>query len=94
MSSNKNPYTIPQRNRPVSEKVKEWAMRQLKQGSSPKKIVQDIKKLFGVDVALMTVYRWRNKYIEVTGEDIPSWHKLNKTPEQKMKNRFKKEGTT
>ena len=46
MSSNKNPYTIPQRNRPVSEKVKEWAMKKLKEGNSPNKIAQDIEKLF------------------------------------------------
>lgn len=90
MSSKKSPYTTPQCNHLVSKKIKEWAMKKLKEGSSPKKIVQDMKELFGVDVALMTVYRWRNKYIAVTGENIPSWHKLNTTSEQKMKNRFKK----
>jgi IS30 family transposase len=94
MSLKQNPYTKAQRNRLVSEKIKKWAIKQLKQGSSSQKIVHDIKKLFGVSVTLMTVYRWRNKYTAVTGKQILGWHKLNKTVEQKMKNKSKKEQNT
>lgn len=90
MSSKKNPYTATQRNHSAPQKVKEWAMKKLKEGSSPNKIAQDIQKLFGVYIAMMTVYRWRKKYIAVTGEKMPSWYELNKTPEQKIKNRSKK----
>jgi IS30 family transposase len=91
MSLKKNPYTTPQRNRSAPKKVKEWAIKQLKEGSSPNKIVQDTQKLFGIYVALMTIYRWKKKYIEVTGENILGWHHLNKTVEQKMKNKSAKE---
>lgn len=68
-------------------KVKEWAIDQLKKGSSPKKIAKDIEKLYGIPVTTMAVYRWRNKYIAATGENIPSWFKLNQTAEQKNKNK-------
>jgi IS30 family transposase len=91
MSLKKNPYTTAQRNRSAPKKVKEWAIKKLKEGSSPNKIAQDIQKLFGVYVALMTIYRWKKKYIEVTGENILGWHHLNKTLEQKIKNKSKKE---
>ena len=87
MSSNKTPYTTPQRNRSAPAKVKEWAMKKLKEGSSPKKIVQDTQKLFGVYVALMTIYRWKKKYIEATGESIPTWREINKTVAEKNKNK-------
>ena len=90
MSSKKSPYTATQQNHSVPQKVKEWAMKKLKEGSSPNKIAQDIQKLFGVYVAMMTVYRWRKKYIAVTGEDIPRWCQLNKTLEQKAKNKSEK----
>jgi hypothetical protein len=68
-------------------KIKEWTIKQLKAGSSPNKISQDIKKLFGVYVSMMNIYRWKKKYIEVTGEDIPSWCELNKTIAEKNKNK-------
>jgi IS30 family transposase len=90
MSSKKNPYTATQQNHSPPQKVKEWAMKKLKEGSSPNKIAQDIQKLFGVYVAMMTVYRWRKKYIAATGENIPGWHELNETLEQKAKNKSKK----
>ena len=92
MRQEKNPYTTPQSNRSAPQKVKEWAMKKLKEGSSPNKIAQDIQKLFGVYVAMMTVYRWRRKYIAVTGENIPTWYELNKTLEQKAKNKSKRRG--
>ena len=68
-------------------KIKEWAIKQIKGGSSPNKISQDIKKLFGVYVSMMNIYRWKKKYIEATGENIPTWRELNKTVAQKNKNK-------
>ena len=35
----------------------------------------------------MNIYRWKKKYIEVTGEEIPSWCKLNKSIAEKNKNK-------
>ena len=90
MSFKKSPYTRTEKHSTASLKVKEWAIAQLKKGNSPNKIAQEIQRLFSVYVALMTVYRWRKKYIEATGENIPSWYELNKTLEQKEKNKSKK----
>lgn len=90
MRQEKNPYTNTPRNGSAPQKVKEWAIKKIKEGSSPNKIAQDIQELFGVYVAMMTIYRWRRKYIAATGKNIPSWYELNKTVEQKEKNKSKK----
>ena len=82
-----NPYTPTRDSRGQSPQVKEWAIKQLKKGRSPKRIAQDIEKLFNEKVAMNTIYRWRNRYKEVTGEEILPWYKLNLTHEQKNKNR-------
>jgi hypothetical protein len=68
-------------------KMKEWAIKQLRSGSSPNKVSQDIKKLFGEYVSMMTVYRWKKRYVQVTGENIPTWRELNKTVDKKNKNK-------
>lgn len=81
------PFTESRFERSKPLKVKEWAVERLKKGHSPKRITQDIQRLFGVYVAIMTVYRWRDQYIAATGENILLWHKFNKTAEQKSKNK-------
>lgn len=80
-STVKNPYTR------KTHKVQEWAIERLKQGHSPNKIARDIKRLFGEYVAMMTIYRWRNRYKLATGEEILPWHKLNSTYEQRNKHK-------
>lgn len=86
----KSPYLSSklQVSKPLS--MKEWAIKQLKKGSSPNKIARDIKRLFGEYVAMQTIYRWRNRYIEVTGEAIPRWYIMNKSVEQKLNNQAPK----
>ena len=83
----KSPYKSTKLEWSKPTKIKEWAIKQLKGGSSPNKISHDIKKLFGVYVSMMNIYRWKKKYIEVTGEHIPAWQKINKTVAQKNKNK-------
>jgi hypothetical protein len=85
--SNNSPYISSKFKWSKPLKIKEWAIKQLKQGSSANKISSDIKKLFGVYVSMMNIYRWKKKYIEVTGEDIPAWRELNETVAQKNKNK-------
>ena len=70
-------------------KVKEWAIAQIKKGKSPNKVAKDIKELFGVSVCIMSVYRWRYRYTEATGEKIPRWYDLNPTLEQQRQNKGK-----
>ena len=83
----KNPYMLTNSVRSKSLQMKEWAIKQIKAGSSPNKISQDIKRLFGEYVAVMTIYRWRKRYIAVTGEAIPSWWQLNTTTAKQQKNK-------
>ena len=70
-------------------KVKEWAIAQIKKGKSPNKVAKDIKELFGVSVAVMSVYRWRYRYTSATGERIPRFYDLNPTKELQQKNKGK-----
>lgn len=58
--------------------IMEWAITRLKKGYSPNRIVEDIQKLHGVSVSTMTIYRWRKKHIQTTGEDIPLMRKRKK----------------
>ena len=85
-NSHESPYAAEKWkcSKPLS--VKEWGMKKLKEGYSPKRVLEDIKKLFGVDVALITIYRWRDRYTSITGERIEPWRVLNKTTEQKRQN--------
>ena len=74
-----------------SLQMKEWAIKKVKAGVSPNKIASEIKRLFKEDVTMMTIYRWKRRYIEVTGEHIPSWKELNPSMEQRNKNSKQKE---
>ena len=58
--------------------IREWATTRLKKGYSPSRIAEDIQKLHGVSVSTMTIYRWRKKHIQATGEDIPLMRKHKK----------------
>lgn len=86
----KSPYlaTKLQVSKPLN--MKEWAIKQLKKGSSPNKIARDIHRLFNEYVSMQTVYRWRNRYIKVTGEAIPGWYEINKSVQQKLNNQAPK----
>lgn len=91
--SDKSPY-LPQDSKlskPIQ--VKEWAIKKIKEGASPNKVARDIHRLFGEYVSMQTIYRWRKHYVEVTRQEIPSWYELNKSVEQKKKNRSLKWGT-
>jgi len=85
----KSPYYPPDYLHAKPLNMKEWAIKQIKKGISPNKVARDIKRLFGEYVSMQTVYRWRHRYIEVTGEQIPTFFEINKTVEQKKKNRAK-----
>ena len=76
------PFCTPKGKRVGNEKIER---RKLSQQDS-----SGYRKTIRVYVAMMTVYRWRKKYIAVTGEDIPRWCHLNKTLEQKAKNKSEK----
>jgi len=63
------------------QSIKEWAILRLKKGYISKQIATDIQKLYGVYVAMNTVYRWRKAYIQDTGKHIP----LKRKEKQKKK---------
>lgn len=60
--------------------IKEWAILRLKKGYVPKQIAIDIKKLHGVSVTMMTIYRWRIEYNSNNKDFIPlNMRRDNKT---------------
>lgn len=56
--------------------LKEWVIARIKKGCSPNQIIEDAKRLYGVSTTIMSIWRWRKKYIKVTGENLPSYQEF------------------
>jgi IS30 family transposase len=56
--------------------LKEWVIERIKKGCIPSQIVEDAKRLHGASITLMSIWRWRKKYIKKTGEHLPSYQEF------------------
>lgn len=56
--------------------LKEWVIARIKKGCLPTQIVEDAKRLHGVSITVMSIWRWRKKYIKITGKNLPSYYEF------------------
>lgn len=62
----------------VQTHIKDFVIERMEKGESPKKIKDNIKRLYDVDVSLMFITRTRKQYMRITGEYLKTYKEFHK----------------